>query len=223
LTCFRLEPIKIGLHGRKVRCSQCGSVWLQEQSIGHPEPVALAKTKEFKPTNSKTKSIKLFYKKGMGGLVLWILVCGIFSVFLIATYTEREIVVSNFPKTGAIYSLFGMLPKPGAGLSIQDYSIKSLSENGDVRVKIEGEIVNSSKATKTVPKLLGIIQNKNGKVLQRWVFNAPLSKLVKRERVKFTTSVFNPPLGSLEFIITFDGKETVNNNLINKTINLSAH
>ena len=207
LTCFRLKPVKIGPQGRKVRCSQCGGVWFQEQSIGRPKFDVINTKKEFKTTNAKTKLINFVFKKGMVARVLWMLGCGIFSVVLISTYVEREIVLSKFPKSSEIFSFFRMLPEPGAGLSIQDYSIKVLSENGGARVKIEGEIVNLSKVTKIVPKLLGIIQNEKGEELQRWVFNSPFSKLRKQERVKFTTSFLNPPLGNLVFVITFDGKK----------------
>ena len=119
---------------------------------------------------------------------------------------KRELIMERAPASRSVFDLFGLNPPPGAGLSIQNQRIKAVPKGGKQVVRIEGDIVNISGKAVVVPRMLGIIRDKNGKVLKRWRFKPPLPKLLNKERASFATEVL-PPKGSVEYIITFDQRQ----------------
>jgi hypothetical protein len=120
-----------------------------------------------------------------------------------AAVVKRDMIMGRVPASTGIFDLFGLIPPPGVGLAIQNQRTKAIQKGGKQVVRIEGDIVNVSGKAAVVPRMLGIIRDKTGKVLKRWQFKPPLPKLLNKERIGFATEVL-PPQGSITFVVIFD-------------------
>jgi hypothetical protein len=144
-------------------------------------------------------------KTSRAPVILWTLVVVVIVGFLGAAVWYRDMVMLRLPVTTAAYDLIGLGPEvPGAGLILQNQRFTASTRDKKKVLRIEGDIVNQSGKSKTVPPMLGIVKDKTGKELSRWSFPAPIPKLLDRERVPFTTELIDPPPGAHEIEITFD-------------------
>lgn len=217
-TRYLVSDAAIGPTGRDVRCSRCSHRWSQ-MPPDDPAPTDRTTTPVMPPpidvgrrTRPAGTNLPALPDEETSRLpvVLWTLVVLVIVGFSGAAIWQRDLVMSRLPVTIAGYDLIGLGPEiPGAGLSLQNQRFTTSTRDEKRILRIEGEIVNQSGAPKTVPVMLGIVKDKDGKELSRWSFAAPVPKLLDRERVPFTTELVEPPPGAYEIEITFDTRRVM--------------
>ena len=204
-TRYGVDAAAIGASGRTVRCSRCSHSWVEKQPDNLPPPMAstrLETSRRSRPAGTNLPALPR-EKKSKAPVILWSFVILTVVAMITAAVLKREMIMERVPASTGVYDMFGLIPPPGAGLAIENQRIKALKKGGKQVVRIEGDIVNVSGKSALVPRMLGIIRDKNGKVLKRWRFQTPLPKLLNKERIGFATEVL-PPEGSVTFVVTFD-------------------
>jgi len=204
-TRYGVDAAAIGASGRTVRCSRCSHSWVEKQPDNLPPPMAstrLETGRRSRPAGTNLPALPR-EKKSKAPVILWSLIILTVVAMITAAVLKREMIMERVPASTGVYDMFGLIPPPGAGLAIENQRIKALKKGGKQVVRIEGDIVNVSGKSALVPRMLGIIRDKNGKVLKRWRFQPPLPKLLNKERIGFATEVL-PPEGSVTFVVTFD-------------------
>ncbi len=208
-TRYGVDAAAIGASGRTVRCSRCGYSWVERQPDDLPPPQEMPTSpprletgRRARPSGTNLPALPR-EKKSKAPVILWSLVVIVLVGMITGAVVKRDMIMERAPASKSVFDLLGLIPPPGAGLAIQNQRIRAVPKDGKQVVRIEGDIVNISGKAVVVPRILGIIRDKNGKVLKRWRFNPPLPKLLHKERAGFATEVF-PPKGSEEYIITFD-------------------
>lgn len=73
-------------------------------------------------------------------------------------------------------------------------------------LKIEGELVNLSKAPQDVPNLRVLFLDAGGKVVRRWTFPPRERRMLPDEVIKFETVVQNPPADAKRIDVGLDDK-----------------
>ena len=71
-------------------------------------------------------------------------------------------------------------------------------------LKIDGEIVNLSKAPQDVPNLRILFLNASGKVVKRWTFPPRERRMLPDEVIKFSTEIQNPPADAKRIDVGLD-------------------
>ncbi len=143
-------------------------------------------------------------KRSRAGAVMWTLLVVTVIGVLGAGYALRDMVIQLWPAAEQIYKMAGLEREPpGLGFAIRNVVSKSSSKDGKKLLTIKGEVANISKDVRQVPKMRGILLDKNKRVLQEWSFSAPESKLLPGENVTFTTELKNPAPGAAELTVTF--------------------
>lgn len=71
-------------------------------------------------------------------------------------------------------------------------------------LKIEGELVNLSKAPRNVPDLRVLFMDAGGKVVKRWTFPPRERRMLPNEVVKFATTIQNPPADAKRIDVGLD-------------------
>ena len=207
-TRYGVDAAAIGASGRTVRCSRCSYSWVERQPDNLPPPQALPPpsrldtSRRSRPSGTNLPALPR-EKKSKAPVILWSFVIFMLVGIIAAAVVKRDMIMDRVPASTGIFDMFGLIPPPGVGLAIQNQRSKAIQKGGKQVVRIEGDIVNVSGKVAVVPRMLGIIRDKTGKVLKRWRFKPPLPKLLNKERIGFATEVL-PPEGSITFVVTFD-------------------
>jgi predicted Zn finger-like uncharacterized protein len=204
-TRYGVDAAAIGASGRTVRCSRCSHSWVEQQPDNIPPSMApprLDTGRRSRPVGTNLPALPR-EKKSKTPVILWSLVILTLVGIIAAAVVKRDMIMERVPASTGVFDMFGLVPPPGVGLAIQNQRIKAIQKGGKQVVRIEGDIVNVSGKAAMVPRMLGIVRDKTGKVLKRWRFKPPLPKLLNKERIGFATEVL-PPEGSVTFVVTFD-------------------
>lgn len=116
----------------------------------------------------------------------------------------QQAISKNWPPAQKLYELIGMTPEPikkrlGVRSVRYTYPDKTL-------LRIDGELVNLSKAPHDVPNLRILFLDEAGKVVKRWTFPPPERRMLPDEIVKFATEIKDPPANAKRIDVGFDEK-----------------
>lgn len=81
----------------------------------------------------------------------------------------------------------------GAALKVQALNITKALVNSAPALVIEGQLKNTSGKRQTVPPMLAILNDKQGKEIQRWTFTPEVKELLPGKSVTFRTLAASPP------------------------------
>lgn len=217
-TRYVVDPVAIGASGRTVRCSRCGHTWneppppdlprsvpprlppMDSFDVRSPEPT----TRRRSPRGTNLPALPQ-PEKSRASTVLWVLVVLVLLGAVGATIWQRDLIMERVPATELLFDLVGLGPEPpGAGLQLLDVSSKATTRDGKRVISISGFVANISDTARVVPEMIGIVYDKQGKIIHKWRFSAPSPKLLIKERVPFSTELVDPPPGSARVNVTFD-------------------
>ena len=103
----------------------------------------------------------------------------------------QDTIAKTWPPSQKLYDLVGLTAEPiQKNLGVR--SVKYTYPATDV-LKIDGELVNLSKAPHDVPNLWVLFLDADGKIVKRWSFPPPERRMLPNEIVKFATEIRNPP------------------------------
>tara|TARA_R110002110_G_scaffold92214_5_gene240196 strand:- start:5240 stop:6121 length:882 start_codon:yes stop_codon:yes gene_type:complete len=103
----------------------------------------------------------------------------------------QQTISKSWPPSQKLYDLIGMSPEPikkRLGVRSVRYTYPDKTT-----LRIDGELVNLSKAPHDVPNLRILFLDDAGKVVKRWTFPPPERRMLPDEVVKFATEIKNPP------------------------------
>jgi hypothetical protein len=147
-------------------------------------------------------------RKSRAPAVLWILVVLVLVGSVGSAIWYRDLITSRVPGAEAVFNLVGLGPEPpGAGLQLADVASKISTKDGKRVIGISGFVVNISDKARVVPEMLGLVYDKNGKIIHQWRFAAPSPKLLIKERVPFSTELVDPPEAGARVNVTFDSSK----------------
>lgn len=103
----------------------------------------------------------------------------------------QQSISTSWPPAKKLYDLIGMSAEPiKKRLGVR--SVRYTYPDKDT-LRIDGELVNLSKAPHDVPNLRILFLDATGKVVKRWTFPPPERRMLPDEVVKFATEIKNPP------------------------------
>jgi len=76
-----------------------------------------------------------------------------------------------------------------------------------VTLKVDGNIVNITNETQTLPLLRIALKDNRGKVIRAWTFKTSAATIAPDGKVAFSTSLPNPPKDATSISVTFAEKQ----------------
>lgn len=209
-TRYLVDPRALGSTGRLVRCASCSHTWQQAPPEDAPRRIDLVAPQPelagagrgrvqlpaLPPRRRRSAALlfpllALFVLIGVIGAGLWL---------------ARAEVVNYWPPAAAYYAWLGapvVVPEEG-GLGIDKVTKHYDTESGLKTLIIEGEVVNTSRTARDVPKLRIVLQDAAKHELQSWSFPVTDEPLLPGGSVPFRTSLTEPNAEATGFIVTFD-------------------
>jgi predicted Zn finger-like uncharacterized protein len=175
-TSYRLDPEALGAGGRKVRCAQCGRVWFQAAaeapSIGREPALETAAASGSAVLSAAAPARAALRRRGVPatGIALVSVLVATIGIAILG----HETIESRFPAMAALYDWLGMTgTAPSSGLRIDKLAPKRVKEG----LAVEGEITNMSDEARSIPKLIVILEDAQGRAVRTSSFaltEAPL-------------------------------------------------
>jgi len=132
----------------------------------------------------------------------WIgLIVTVFGVFGSAILFQ-DTITKSWPTSKRLYDMIG-----STGAKIEEkLGVRSVQYTypTSTMLKIDGELVNLSKAPQNVPNLRILFLDAGGKVVKRWTFPPRERRLLPDEVIKFSTIVQKPPADAKRIDIGLD-------------------
>ena len=129
---------------------------------------------------------------------------------LVGALLGRDLVIAELPQMARIYEMAGFAaPLPGEGLTLENVnSLRRLEDNNRMLI-IEGEVLNVTQETITLPLLRASLYDGQGTELLFWNFTADAAALAPGESVHFETSTENPPSDGANLAISFTAESPI--------------
>jgi predicted Zn finger-like uncharacterized protein len=206
-TRYQVDPAKLGVDGRVVRCGTCRHSWHQSPSAGEDRRfVPIPKAIEPRPALQASRPPDGPLREGTraGGGLGWLLLLVALVASMAAGYVERERVVELWPPALKLYRLAGLMPAPaGEGLLVRNVTTRRSLENGVQILTVEGEVVNQSQDARSVPPLVATLSDSQHRDVQHWSFLLGEPKLLPGEHVPFASHVASPSTDATDLTIAF--------------------
>lgn len=114
----------------------------------------------------------------------------------------QDSITKSWPASKRIYDLVGSTSKS----AVKKLGVRSVQYTypTPTTLKIEGELVNLSKAPQNIPNLRVLFLDAGGKVVKRWTFPPRERRMLPDEVIKFTTVIQNPPADAKRIDVGLD-------------------
>lgn len=150
---------------------------------------------------------------------------GTFVVALVSSFLIFQNSISEFwPPSQKLYRTLGMenvRPRPAKHATekkqpkipaqelfeIKDTTPGKVIIGGVVTLKVDGNIVNITNETQTLPLLRIALKDNRGKVIRAWTFKTSAATIAPDGKVAFSTSLPNPPKDATSISVTFAEKQ----------------
>ena len=134
----------------------------------------------------------------------WLLGGGVVVLLLVSLIIGRNGIVDKVPAAAAVYQSVGLSIDQDLGLEFEDVTLNWQAE-GDVFVLVvEGEIVNLSEASQTIPRLRMAILDSDGQELQYESLEINETAISAGNRINFSGRLVNPVDQGENFRLTFE-------------------
>ncbi len=210
-TSYLVDPRTLGSAGRLVRCAKCANTWHQAPPAD-AAPRGEAPTAEERPLRASERSQRPAppqrRPRRWGAVLGWIFLIAIVAGFVAAAYLERDEVVALWPPAARLYIMIGLpVIEPGTGLHPRNVTLtrEKDGDSGLPTLIIQGEVVNESPVTQTVPKLKVVLRDGSNHDVQSWTFTATEERLLPGASVPFRTSLAQPSEAATQVVVTFAG------------------
>ncbi len=203
---YVVDPAKIGPNGRTVKCAKCGHAWSEPApppgaEPGVPSPTAedIAQAfdgaandlrSEMRPGGRNVPAIRRDPSPWAARLA-WLLLIIVVGGTLGGSFVFRDKITATWPVTKRLYETVGLAPESlKKQLGVRNVQYSNLSDN---LLKVNGELVNLSKASHNMSNLRVLFLNDFGEILKVWKFPPPVRRMLPNEVVKFSTEIRNYP------------------------------
>jgi predicted Zn finger-like uncharacterized protein len=207
-----------GPTGRTVRCARCGHTWHQ---TAPPEQLATEDAAKFEGPRIEPALDVPPRPAGIGAAVLeipprerppqprrsgwgairWLLLALLFAAAVLAgVMVARGAVVAVWPPASRLFALAGMPAEPlGSGLKLDKLTPARTQEG----LLIEGDITNTGKTAREIPKLRVALRNAGEKEMQFKVVDPPQHWLAPGAVAHFKTPFDHPDDAATGVVVTF--------------------
>jgi hypothetical protein len=103
----------------------------------------------------------------------------------------RGAIMSAMPVTAHAYCAVGVT-FPDNGLKVNDVKAERTFADGMPYLEVRGQVVNTGKATASVPRVRAALKDKSGKELYSWNISATASQLVPGQSADFSSRLPSP-------------------------------
>ncbi len=231
-TKYMAKTGSIGPNGRSVSCARCEAVWFAEGA--DPDALALEDNKvalierapeadlelqdelPFEDATSAPASVgahvllrnkayseKLAKRKTLIGVIWAVPIIGLLGLAVIAI-GQRQNIVESQPKAATLYSALGLDVKAN-GLDIRGFTSERLIIDGDMVLRVTGEVVNLTSQAKTSPLVQIRLENRSGEPLTDW-FVEP-GTIPAKKSIAIETDYPAPPIDGVELRYRFAPNE----------------
>jgi len=211
-----------GRTGRTVRCATCGHTWHQTAppELRAGDDSAMTESSRIEPAlevpprprtipeprlgvASRPGSISEppRTRRGRWAAIRWLVLLVLFALAILAgVVVARGAVVAIWPPAARLYALAGLpVEPPGAGLKIEKLA-PARTPDGLV---IEGEIVNTRKTERDIPRLRIALRDAAEKEVQFKVVDPPKPRLPPGAVAHFKTPFEHPDEAATGVVVTF--------------------
>tara|TARA_R110000868_G_scaffold36962_2_gene130709 strand:- start:22808 stop:23635 length:828 start_codon:yes stop_codon:yes gene_type:complete len=131
-------------------------------------------------------------------IALFVVVAGVVG----GTIVFQDAITKSWPAAQKLYGLMG----ESAESMEKKLGVRSVQYTypTPTALKIDGELVNLSKAPQNVPNLRVLFLDAGGKVVKRWTFPPRERRMLPDEVIKFSTLVQNPPADAKRIDVGLD-------------------
>jgi len=208
-----------GQSGRTVRCASCGHTWHQREPAEPPvkedaanaggriepalevpprPPAALEVQPRPRPVPQPHRQDE---DRKRWGRLRWLVVAVLLALAVLAgVVVARGAVVALWPPAARLYSLAGLPAEPpGLGLKIENL-VPSRTPEG---LTIEGDIANSGRTTKDLPRLRVTLRDSADKEVQFKIIDPPQPRLAPGAVAHFKTPFDHPEDAAKGVVVTF--------------------
>jgi predicted Zn finger-like uncharacterized protein len=118
----------------------------------------------------------------------------------------RGWLVDSWPRMARLYALVGLAGEPpGAGLAFRQVSSARRDENGKPALVVEGEVANVSAMPRPVPDLVVVLEDGEGRAVQRWTVEPPRRELAPGGAATFRATIPGPSAAAARVVVTVAG------------------
>ncbi len=203
---YLIEPASLGASGRTVRCAACGHRWFAEppndaprhavaepSSPGDGEVAAVAA-----PAARADEATGRSSRRLIGWLALALVV-----LVIAGAVVGRNEIVAQVPEAASIYRKLGLSVTVPFGLEFRDVTSTRLDEGGVAVLVVEGEIVNITGGSRTVPSVRVALLDEAKRELEHEIVAAAERAVDGGETTRFVARMVNPPEQARNFSVTF--------------------
>ena len=132
----------------------------------------------------------------------WLLLIIVVGGTLGGSFVFRDKITATWPVTKKLYKTVGLATEPlEKQLGVRNLQYTKPSDNV---LKVDGELVNLSKAPHDVPNLRVLFLNNVGEIEKIWRFPPPLKRMLPNEVVKFSTEIRDYPADAKRIEVDLD-------------------
>ena len=212
---YHVDASAFSSKARKVRCANCGHRWKATPPVDTPQSVDIELSPETASRETEISPVAAAIpqtairrpaasRERKGLPIAGMLSAGMVVLLLVSLVIGRNGIVEKVPAAAGIYQSVGLSVDLDLGLEFNDVTL-SWQDEGDVFVLVvEGEIVNLSEASQTIPPLRMAILGSDGQELQYESIEIAEDKLSAGNRVNFSGRMVNPIDQGENFRLTFE-------------------
>lgn len=136
----------------------------------------------------------------------WISLAVVISLLGVTLWLGRAQLVAVWPAMARLYDAVGIESEKipvGTGLKIQGLTSRRVFEEATPLLVLEGEVVNVTDKSLSVPPITATLRDYDNNVVQHWTFDVGLKALEPQERVPFETRFPNPSDAAADIKVFF--------------------
>jgi predicted Zn finger-like uncharacterized protein len=180
-TRFLIADLTIPTEGRDVRCGRCKHVWRQEPiaeialDTAFEEDTAASVMPGLAPLDWAPRPLPSVRPRRRPNLWISELAASVaLIVFLGGMFLFRDEVVAAWEPAARLYDSVGLpVPVTGQGLAIEKLEVKTYRNADKTVLLVSGHVVNTGKATATVPPLVLSVRDTAKRELLQWAHPLP--------------------------------------------------
>lgn len=204
--------------GLKMRCSECGEIWMGSSKDALKAPSRTSKdirqmfesvsknTADLFKQESNIKVVKVTHvKHNINIFLLLLTLLTLMCIFYIMRYD----IVRIMPGMERVYNQFYINPiYYGRDLEFEDISSRELTESDVPQLEISGRIVNKGDYVISIPPVQIKVLDAQGKVLAEKIYQTPISRLEPHYDLLLNTVIPNPGSQKKSIYLTFHDYQT---------------
>ncbi len=187
---YLVKPAAIGVHGRRVKCTHCGSIWFQEPLEPEKQKQQAAEV-TVEPTEThpipqggnvpalKKQKSPLWHKLAFA--------VSLVVALIVLSYSVGHTALRAAPWLSLYYNLLDVHNTDGIGIS--DVEMQQLKDGAKLKLIFTGKFINTSDVAKPIPLLRVAIYNQDEKELVNVMLDSDGEMIEAGAETEFYNSV----------------------------------